>query len=109
MSPVTSLRIKVPVIEGSGVNAATIKGALEQLSGVDYVQANSTTGDVLVFFAPYRLTEQEIIDRLRELNAFKRTAIWRSGGSRKMGGRIAGTLLQSAAQLVLGQVIPAFA
>jgi copper chaperone CopZ len=109
MPPVTSLRIEVPVIKGSGVNAATIKGALEQLSGVDYVQANATTGDVLVFFEPYRLTEQEIIDRLRELNAFQRTAIWRSRGSRRTGGRIAGTLLQSAAQLVLRQVIPAFA
>lgn len=86
------LRIKVPAIRGSGVNAATIKGALEQLSGIRFVKANPTTGNILVLFDPHALTQQEIIDRLIELKAFDRRIGWHSSGAGRFGGRIARTL-----------------
>lgn len=103
------LRIKVPVIQGSGVNAATIKGALEQLSGIRFVKANPTTGNVLVLFDPQELTQQEIIDRLIELKAFERRIGWHSSGAGRLSGRIAETLMQSAVEIALERVILALA
>jgi hypothetical protein len=70
------LRIDVPVIKRSGVNAATVKGALEQLCGIRYVTASPSTGHVLVFFDSRTLTDVEIIDRLNELNAFEPPIRW---------------------------------
>ena len=77
MSAEGRLRINVPVIKRSGVNAATLKGALEQLYGIRYVMANPSTGHVLVFFDSRTLTGMEIIDRLNELNAFEPAIRWR--------------------------------
>jgi hypothetical protein len=75
MSSEGRLRIDVPVIKRSGVNAAIVKGALEQLCGIRYVMASPSTGRVLVFFDS-SLTPMEIIDRLNELNAFEPAIRW---------------------------------
>ena len=103
------LLIQVPIIEGSGVNAAIVKGALEQLCGVKYVQANSTTDSVLVLFEPQTLTRQEIVARLVELNAFERRRGRRSARPRELCVRIAGALLRRASRIVPGQITPALA
>lgn len=102
------LRIKVPVIKGSGVNAATIQGALEQLVGIRQVKANPTTGNVLVLFDPQSMTQQQITDRLVELNAFQQPSNPLRFPQRDLGRRIADTLIQSAVQVAVERVILAF-
>jgi hypothetical protein len=82
MSSEGRLRIDVPVIKRSGVNAATVKGALEQLCGIRYVMACPSTGRLLVFFDSRMLTDREIIDRLNELNAFEPAIRWHFAGPR---------------------------
>ena len=88
------LRIDVPVIKRSGVNAATVKGALEQLCGIRYVTACPSTGHVLVFFDSRTLTDREIIDRLNELNAFEPAIRRHFVGPRDVCRDITETLVQ---------------
>jgi len=99
------LRINVPVVKGSGINAATIKGALEQLNGIRYVKANPTTGNVLVLFDSQVITQDDIVGRLLELNAFEKRAGWNSRAPRRIAGRIAETLVQSAPQAAVERLI----
>ena len=82
MSSEGRLRIDLPVIKRSGVNAATVKGALEQLCGIRYVMASPSTGHLLVFFDSRILTDTEIIERLNELNAFEPAIRWNFAGPR---------------------------
>ena len=99
------LRIKVPVIKGSPAKAAGIACALEVLAGIQYVKANPTTGNVLILFDPDMLGQEQVIEKLFEMNCFAPTKGRNSILPPRLSGRIAETLVQSALQLALERVI----
>jgi hypothetical protein len=98
------LRIKVSIIKGSAAKAARVACALEVLSGIRYVKANPTTGNVLILFDPGKLGPEQIIEKLFEMNCFAPTN-GRFSTPPRLSGRIAETLVQSALQLALERVI----
>jgi hypothetical protein len=99
------LRIKVPVIKGSPARAARITCALEVLSGIRYVKANPTTGNVLILFDPLMLRQEQVIGKLVEMNGFAETNGQYSTVPLRVSGKIAETLVQSAVQIALERVI----
>ena len=98
------VRIKVPVIKGSPAKAERIACVLEALPGIRYVKANPTTGNVLILFDPGMLGQEQVIEKLFEMNCFAPTT-GRHTTPPRLSGRIAETLVQSALQLALEHVI----
>jgi hypothetical protein len=99
------LRIKVPVIKGSPAKAARVACALEVLTGIRCVKANPTTGNVLILFDSEVLGQEQVIEKLFEMNCFAPTKRRHSTLPPQLGGRLAETLVQSALQLALERVI----
>lgn len=65
------LRIKVPGVKGSPRMASDVEELLAALSGIDAVEANPRTGNVLVLYDSGRLTQGEIVEWLRAAGLFK--------------------------------------
>ena len=77
---------------------------LEELAGIRLVKANPATGNVLILFEPAVATQDQIIDRLVEMNGFAHSGLYLTS-ERQIGGRVAETLVQSAVQVALERVI----
>ena len=61
------MRIKVPEVKRSHVNAVKVEDALRRLNGVHHAKANTTTGNVLVLFDSDLLDHQLIVDHIRRI------------------------------------------
>ncbi len=61
------LRIKLPKIKRASIEAREVERHLKQLTGVESVSANPTTGNVLILYNPRILKQGEIISFLMEL------------------------------------------
>jgi copper chaperone CopZ len=100
------LRIKVPVIKGSPARAGQLERALAMLSGVQCVKANPTTGNVLVLFDSQTLSQEQVIQKLAEMNCLVPVLHGRhSSRPIPFSGRVAETIVQSALQIALERVI----
>ena len=99
------IRIKVPALKGSEAQAARLRSALEVLAGIRYVKANPTTGNVLILFDSQTLGQEQLIEKLVEMNCFGQQNAAPSRLPRQFSGRIAETLIQSALQLALERLI----
>ena len=60
------LRIKIAEAKGDGRKAREIEQLLQQLTGIDSVSANPTTGNVLILYNPRLIQQEAIIMALQE-------------------------------------------
>ena len=60
------LRIKIESVKGCPEMADDVETMLAAIDGIDGATANPSTGNVLVLYNPARLTQEEIIDLLRD-------------------------------------------
>ena len=60
------VRIKIPQVKGADRKAQEVEHRLRQTAGVEYVSANSTTGNVLILYNPRLMDQDDIISSLKE-------------------------------------------
>jgi copper chaperone CopZ len=60
------LRIKIESVKGCPEMADDVETLLTAIDGIDGATANPSTGNVLVLYNPARLTQDEIIEVLRD-------------------------------------------
>jgi copper chaperone CopZ len=58
------LRVKIPQVTNSEVNAQKVERLLKSIAGVNSVRANPLTGNALVFFDSKSLTHKDVIEIL---------------------------------------------
>jgi len=61
------LRIKLPEIKRAAIKAREVERHLQQVTGVEYVCANPTTGNVLILYNPRAIEQSELFAFLMEL------------------------------------------
>jgi copper chaperone CopZ len=103
------LRIKVPEVKRAPRKAAEVVRAFQSVHGVTYVQANPTTGSVLVLFESSRITPEQIVQALRDMGCLS-TAVQTDGhqGVEKgIGQKLTETVVQSLFETAVQHVITA--
>jgi copper chaperone CopZ len=60
------LRIKVPEIKGSPVRAGELEKRVSGEAGRDYIKANPTTGNVLVYYDSQKIGQERILKVMQE-------------------------------------------
>jgi len=68
------LRIKVPEVKNSRVKAAEVEIHLRSLPAVTRVDANSTTGNVLVLYDSQRMRQDQLLEALRSLGCYRQAS-----------------------------------
>src|SRR5437660_7673606 len=81
------LRLDVPAIRGSKLQATACEKAVWLLPGVSHVHANPLTGTVLVLYTPTPQTRETIEDLWRTLPEFAQMPEWLSCGHPAHGRR----------------------
>jgi copper chaperone CopZ len=101
------LRIKVPEVKGAPLKASKVMGALSKIRGVTYVQANPTTGSVLVLFESEVISPEQIVQALRQTGCLLNTGIVSTQGGKPegVGQRLAETLLHSVFEAAIQRAI----
>jgi copper chaperone CopZ len=101
------LRIKVPEVKGAPLKASKVTGALSKLRGVTYVQANPTTGSVLVLFESEIISPEQIVQALRQTGCLLEAGVVSppAGVQERVGQRLAETLLHSVFEAAIQRAI----
>jgi hypothetical protein len=101
------LRIKIPELKGSPEKSQEIKHHLSNCAGINYVQANPTTGNALILYNSREISQNEIIVILKEeLSCFHGPAAM-TGNRQGQGlaGTVARAFMESALQTVVMALI----
>ena len=101
------LRVKVPEVKRAPRKAAEVVRALQSVAGVTYVQANPTTGSVLVLFDSSHITPAHIVQALRD-TGYLTTAVStdvQQGTQKGIGQRLTETVVQSLFETAVQRVI----
>lgn len=61
------MRIKINEVKGSPVRAQEIENKLLEISGIEYITANPTTGNVLILYDHHQIHSMQIINALKDL------------------------------------------
>jgi hypothetical protein len=94
------IRIKVPEVRRSCAKASQVEETLQGLDGVTHVQANPTTGNVLVLFNSQFITHEHIIAALKGLDCLKPERL-----AAGLGHRMSEIILRSVAELAFERMI----
>lgn len=97
------LRIKVPEIKGSPVRAGELEKQVSWQSGIDYIKANPTTGNVLIYYDSQKIEQENILRTLQE-SGYLQSLNFRSldgSGSKYTTTSIMENLVASVAQSIM--------
>jgi hypothetical protein len=101
------IRIKIPELKGSPEKSQEIKQHLSTCAGINYVQANPTTGNALILYNSMEISQNEIIALLKEgLGCFRAPAAM--NGNRQgegLAGTVARAFMESALQTMVMALI----
>ena len=113
------LRIKIPQVKGSEVNAQKVERVLRSIGGVNSVKANPLTGNVLVLFDSESLTHADVIEILiqqgylkknrRDSSRSQRTATEKLLHPEYFGKAVADIALQTAVEFAVRRALLALA
>ena len=80
------MRIHIAEVKGSPVKAAEIADRLGHFNGINNVNANPVTGNVLITYDSNRISQWDVLGRLREMGYLgEREYITQSLGGAKTG------------------------
>ncbi len=68
------IRIKVPEIKGSPAKADELEKQVQWHSGIHFIKANPTTGNVLIYYDSQQTAQTNILQTLYELGYLRQTA-----------------------------------
>jgi Heavy metal associated domain 2 len=113
------LRIKIPQVKGSEVNAQKVERVLRSRDSVNSVKANPLTGNVLVLFDADSLTHTDVIDILiqqgylkrqrKDSSRSRRTSLERVLHPEYIGKAVADIALQTAVEFAVKRALLALA
>ena len=75
------LRIKVPEIKGSPLRAGELEKQVKWQPGIDYIKANPTTGNVLVYYDAEKIGQEHILKVMQESGYLQFSSPQRLNGS----------------------------
>ena len=107
------LRIKVVKIKGSAQKAMDVERQLREIEGVRYVQANPTTGNVLIRYNPDEIEQSAVLDALQCLGFLRSDEVVRTparGHSYALAGlgdALAETLVRTTMELAVQRLVSA--
>jgi hypothetical protein len=109
------VRIKIPQVKGADRKAQEVEHRLRQTAGVEYVSANSTTGNVLILYNSRLLDQDDIISSLKEWGYLSQAGSAVSGRTssqltqhgvvEKVTATVAATLMEVALSHLVGVLI----
>ncbi|MDD3581733.1 MAG: hypothetical protein PHW74_12015 [Desulfobacca sp.] len=100
------LRIKVAEVKGSPYQARKIQDDLLGHQGIDYVKANPTTGNVLIYYQPDKLSQNEVINLIKEMGYLQESNALLASPSSE-GGGLAGLVARAAMESALQTLVMA--
>ena len=113
------LRIKIPQVKDSQVNAQKVERVLRSIEGVNSVKANPLTGNVLVLFDSDSLTHADVIEILvqqgylkrnrKDSSRSQRTPLERLLHPEYIGKAVADVALQTAVEFAVKRALLALA
>jgi copper chaperone CopZ len=97
------LRIKVPEIKGSPVRAGELEKRVKWQPGIDYIKANPTTGNVLVYYDSEKIGQKRILKAMQESGylQFSNSQAPTPAGSQEAKTSIMENLVASVAQSIM--------
>jgi cation transport ATPase len=107
------LRIKVVKIKGSAQKAMDVERRLREVEGVRDVQANPTTGNVLIRYSPETIAQSAVLDALQRLGYLRQDEVvqtpdrvrhWALQG---LGEAMAETLVRTTMELAVQRLVSA--
>lgn len=111
------VRIKLKAVKGSTDLAASVEQSLLQTKGINEVNANPTTGNVLILFDPSVITCQKVLRLVNELAGSRNVITFPStpairASQPKQPSRfdavLSNLILQAAAEVVVKRLVLAF-
>lgn len=75
------LRIKVPEIKGSPLRAGELEKQVKWQPGIDYIKANPTTGNVLVYYDAEKIGQEHVLKVMQESGYLQFSSPQRLNGS----------------------------
>jgi copper chaperone CopZ len=99
------LRIKVTAVKGHPFNASRVEDNLREIEGITHVQANPTTGNVLILFAPDVISYEQIIESLIDFGFLRSEPAPRGRTDHPLINQDARSLAQQAADAFARQVV----
>ncbi|MFP3869023.1 MAG: HMA2 domain-containing protein [Desulfobacteraceae bacterium] len=101
------LRIKVAEVKGSPCQARKIQDDLLGHQGIDYVKANPTTGNVLIYYQPEKLSQHAVINLIKEMGYLQESKDNPSANPSSEGGGLAGLVARAAMESALQTLVMA--
>lgn len=107
------LRIKVVKIKGSAQRAMEVERRLREVEGVRDVQANPTTGNVLIRYNPETIAQSAVLDALQRLGYLRQGEVvqppvrvrrWALEG---LGEAMTETLVRTTMELAVQRLVSA--
>lgn len=97
------LRIKVPEIKGSPVRAGELEKRVSWQPGIDYIKANPTTGNVLIYYNSQKIEQESILKVMQESGYFQfsNSLSLNVAGSQEAKNSIMENLVASVAQSIM--------
>ena len=97
------LRIKVPEIKGSPLRAGELEKQVKWQPGIDYIKANPTTGNVLVYYDAEKIGQEHILKVMQDSGylQFSRSHVLNGTGSKAEQTSIMENLVASVAQSLM--------
>jgi copper chaperone CopZ len=99
------LRVKVPEVKGHPYNASRVEDNLREMDGITDVQANPTTGNVLILFDADVISYEQIIESLIDLGFLRSDPTHRGQAAHSLINEDARALAGQAAEIIARQVV----
>jgi cation transport ATPase len=107
------LRIKISKIKGSAPKAMEVEQLLREVEGIRHVQANATTGNVLIRYHPDQIDQSAVLHALQRLGYLRQDEVVQtpdrrhSGALEGLGEAMAETLVRTAIELAVQRLVSA--
>ena len=101
------LRIKIESVKGCPEMADDVETLLAAIDGIDGATANPSTGNVLVLYNPARLTQDEIIELLRDTGLVRERSAGHPHRLRIEPQTLANAIVRSSVEYALQRLLTA--
>jgi cation transport ATPase len=105
------LRIKISKVKGSAQEAVEVEHQLREVDGVCHVQANPTTGNVLIRYNPDQIEQSAVLYALQRLGYLRQDEVAQTTDRRQscaiegLSGAMAETLLRTTMELAVQRLV----
>ncbi len=99
------MRIKITEVKGSPAAAEEVTRYLLSCHGIDEVNANPITGNVLILYNANKISQEGILDLLQDASYLKRSVRVPAGGGEGLVSIVAKAVMETALQSMVMALI----